>query len=200
MAKIGLDYVAVGKLADDVKTAAAATYTDAKYMGTSVTLNGNVTMNDVKDYGDNRTVETDTSFQSGTLSWEKNDLADEDYAYLLGHTYDEKSKEVTSKADDIPPFLGVGVVGKSKRNGEHVYVAKFYLKTQFHEPNDENSTKQDTTTFAHETVEGAIFELEDGAWKLQKTFSGATALADAKSWVNTKLGITAAAGGGTVQH
>lgn len=190
MAKIGLEYVAVGKLSSAATTAANAAYTDSKYMGTSAGLNGNVTNNDVKDYGDDKTVETDTSFQGGTLSWEKNDLTDEDYAYLLGHTYDSTSKEVLSNADDIPPFVGVGVVGKSKRNGEYIYIAKLYIKVQFHEPNDENSTKQESTTFAHETIEGNIFQLQNGDWKSQKTFSGATALADAKSWISDKLDIT----------
>ncbi len=190
MAKIGLEYVAVGKLSANATSAANAAYTDSKYMGTSVNLNGNITNNDIKDYGDDRTVETDTSFQSGTLSWEKNDLADEDYAYLLGHAYDNETKEVLANDSDIAPFVGVGVVGKSKRSGAYCYIAKVYLKVQFREPTDENATKQDSTAFAHETVEGNIFYLENGDWKVQETFTGATALADAKAWVDDKLDIT----------
>ena len=187
MAKIGLDYVAVAKLAAGATSAATATYTDGKYMGTSAGLTGNVTSNDVKDYGDDRTVETDTSFQSGSLSWEKNDIEDEDYAYLLGHTYDSTEKTVLANADDIAPYVGVGVVGKSKRSGSYVYVAKIYLKVQFHEPNDENATKQDTVAFAHETIEGNVFELPNGDWKEQKSFE---TLAAAQAFVDTKLGIT----------
>lgn len=197
MAKIGLSYVAVGKLSNaaSVVSAATATYTDSKYMGTTAGLTGNVSSNDVKDYGDDRTVETDTSFQNGTLSWEKNDLDDADYAYLLGHAIDQQTNEVLANANDIAPYVGIGVVGKARKNGADVYKAKFYLKVQFHEPNDEHSSKQDSITFGHETIEGNVFMLENGDWKLTETFSGADALDDAKEWVNTKLGLVESGSG-----
>lgn len=233
MAKIGLEYVKVGKLATET-SGAAATYTDPQYLGTSAGFTGNVTANDVKDYGDDRTVETDTSVTGGTLSWEKNDLKDEDQAYLLGHKatmsygltedteieegktyytrsgsgtsespyvytpvskpvktslntyYEVTSCEIIANADDVAPFIGVGVIGKAKRNGAYKYIAKFYYKTQWHEPNDENTTKTDTTTFNHDTIEGAIFMLQNGDWKAQETFD---TLSAAIEWVDAKFGV-----------
>lgn len=234
MAKTGLELVKVGKL-NNSTSGAAATYTDPRYMGPSAGLTGNVTANDVKDYGDDRTVETDTSVTGGTLSWEKNDLSDEDKAYLLGHQttatyalttdddivtgktyytrsgsgtsespyvyeevasptktdigsyYEVTALEVISNTDDIAPYVGVGAVGKSVVNGAKKYKAKFYYKVQYHEPNDENSTKTDTTNFAHDTIEGNIFLLDNGDWKAEETFD---TLAAAEAYIDTKLGIT----------
>lgn len=233
MAKVGLEYVKVGKLGT-ATSGAAATYTDPLYMGPSAGLTGNITSNDVKDYGDDNTVETDTSFTGGTLSWEKNDLSDENEAYLLGHQttasyaltqdtdlvdgktyytrtgsgtsespyvytpvdepvkasiatyYEVTALELTANSEDVAPFVGVGVVGKSKVNGVYKYKAKFYYKVQFHEPNDENSTSTDTTTFNHDTIEGNIFKLDNGDWRAKETFD---TLSAAKTWVDTKFGV-----------
>lgn len=231
MSKIGLEYVKVGKLVSGT-SAASATYTDPRYLGTSAGFTGNVAANDVKDFGDDRTVETDNSVTGGTLSWEKNDLTEENLAYLLGHeenatytltsdtdivegkTYYTRSGEGTSQspyvytpvaspvktsidtyyeltaleiianADDVAPFIGVGVIGKAKRNGVYKYIAKFYYKTQWHEPNDEHATSTDTTTFNHDTIEGALLLLDNGDWKAQETFD---TLSAAKTWVDGKL-------------
>lgn len=235
MAKIGLEYVKVGKIASGTKSTDVA-YTDQRYLGTSAGFTGTMASNDVKDYGDDRTVETDTSITGCTFSWEKNDLKTEDKAYLLGHTatisyeltedtdinpdkvyytrtgsgttespyvytpvetpsassigtyYEVSSVEVIVKADDVAPFIGIGVIGKAKRNGEYKHLAKFYYKAQFREPNDEHTTKAETVTFAHDTIEGNGFLLEDGVIKAESEFS---TLEAAKAWVNAKLSVTA---------
>lgn len=187
MAKIGFEYVAVGKLNESAsKTGATAVYTDSMYIGESAAFTGSPTANDVKDYGDDRVVETDTSVTGGTITCEKNELTLEQYAYMLGHTLDATKKEVLSNTDDIAPFLGVGLVGKSKRSNAGVYTGKFYYKCQFKEPSDENTTKQESTTFSHTSLEGNLFQLENGDWKIQKEFS---TLAEAKTWVNGLLSI-----------
>ena len=59
MAKIGMEYIVIGELAPTSTSAANASYTKSKYLGPASTFNGNPTANDVKDYGDDRTVETD---------------------------------------------------------------------------------------------------------------------------------------------
>lgn len=235
MAKTGLEFVKVGKLATGT-SGAAATYTDPIYMGPSVGLTGTIAANDVKDYGDDRTVETDASVTGGTLSWEKNDLSDEHQAYLLGHQtnaayalttdddivtgktyytqsgsgtsespyvytevenpvkanigtyYEVTTLEVIANSNDVAPYVGVGVIGKSVVNGAKKYKAKFYYKVQFKEPNDENTTATDTTNFAHDTIEGNVYLLDNGEWKAQETFD---TLSAAKTWIDTKLGVSA---------
>ena len=187
MAKKGFLYVVAGKLSED-----ETSYTDGCYMGPSSTFNINPTSNDVKDYGDNGVTETDTSVTGGTASLEINEFTNENYAYVLGHTYDKEKDAVVCKKEDIAPFIGLGAVGVSKRNNAHKYTAKFYRKLQFKEPNDENATQQDTVSFTHTTLEGNVFVPEDGQWKEQQTFD---TLKEAKEYLNKKVGITTSTAG-----
>ena len=131
-------------------------------------------------------METDTSVTGGSLSVELNERTAEIYCQMLGHTLSEGG-EVLANTEDIAPFLGIGAVGKSRRNGATKYTGKFYYKTQFREPNDENATKQESTSFTHTTLEGALFQLENGDWKAEKEFD---TLAEAKAWLDGKVGIT----------
>ena len=188
MAKIGMEYIVIGEMASTTKSAATATYTKGTYLGPASTFNGSPTANDVKDYGDDRTVETDTSVTGGSLSVELNERTAEIYCQMLGHTLSQEG-EVLANTEDIAPFLGIGAVGKSRRNGATKYTGKFYYKTQFREPNDENATKQESTSFTHTTLEGALFQLENGDWKAEKEFD---TLAEAKTWLDGKVGISSA--------
>lgn len=188
MAKVGFEHIVAGKLNMEVsKSAATAKYTDARVIGPGARVNGSPTSNDVKDYGDNRAVETDVSVSGGTLSLELNEPTMENEAFMLGH---ENNKEggMIRNANDIPPFLGVGFVGQSRRDNKTVHRAKIYLKAQFREPNDENQTKQETITFSHTTMEGSIFMLENGDWKKESEFE---TLDEAKKFVDDFLGISA---------
>lgn len=188
MAKVGFEYVAAAKLNDAVSTSKeTAKYSEGREIGPAANFNGTPTSSDVKDYGDDRTLETDTSVTGGTLSLELNEPTMENEAWILGHRYEDGTGGMLRNVNDIAPYLGVGCVGKSKRNGALVFRAKIYLKTQFRVPNDENATKQDQTTFNHTTMEGNIFQLKNGDWKDEKEF---TTLDEAKEYINTTLNIT----------
>lgn len=182
MAKKGFEYAVAGKLNE--KT---GSYTEGKYFGPTSTFNITTTSNDVKDYGDNRAVETDTSVTGGTVSVEINEMVNMLYAYLLGHTLDGEDGHIVCSKDDIAPFVGLGAVGISRSEGKDIYTAKAYKKVQFKEPNDENATQQDTLSFTHTTLEGNMFVPEDGVWKEQKTFD---TLKEAKTWLNELFGVT----------
>lgn len=181
MAKKGIEYVVFGKLNE-----ADGTYSDGMYFSETAAFNGQPTKSSAKDYGDNRLVEVDNSITGGTLKWEANREDDEMYIYLLGNKAaagEGEEKGIIHNANDEAPFVGVGAVGKSGSK----YRVKFYNKVQFSEPNDDNSTKQETTTFNHVTLEGEIFVLEDGKWKEEYTFD---TLAAAKAWLDKKVNIT----------
>lgn len=181
MAKKGIEYAVFGLLNEK-----DGTYSGGKYLSPVANFNGTPTKASVTDYGDNRALETDNSVTGGTLSVELNNDEDEIYVFLLGHEKAE-SGEISYNVNDTPPYVGCGAIGKSGNK----YVAKFYKKVQFSEPNDENQTKQENTTFTHVTLEGTILIPEDGEWKLREEFD---TLAAAKSWLNEKVGIAAAPG------
>lgn len=182
MAKKGIEYAVFGLL--DEKT---GTYSKGKYLSPVAGFNGNPTKASGTDYGDNRALETDNSVTGGTLSVELNDDNDDIYVFLLGHAKDLESGEISYNVNDVPPYVGCGAIGKSGNQ----YVGKFYKKVQFGEPNDENTTKQENTTFAHTTVEGTILIPEDGEWKKRKTFE---TLEAAKAWLNGLVGIAVSQG------
>lgn len=179
MAKKGIEYAVFGKL--DEKT---GEYSGGKWLSPVASFNGTPSKASVTDYGDNRALETDNSVTGGTLSVELNNDDDEIYVFLLGHKKDEQSGEISYNVNDTPPYVGCGAIGKSGNK----YTAKFYKKVQFSEPNDDNQTKQENTTFNHVTIEGTIMIPEDGEWKLREDFK---TLAEAKAWLNGKVGITA---------
>lgn len=183
MAKKGFLYTVAGILKDD-----ESGYEKGKYLGPTATFNINPTSNDVKDYGDNMVVATDTSVTGGTTSVEINEMANELYAFMLGHTYDTEKDEVTCKQTDVAPYLGLGTIGVVRDgNKPDKYVVKFYKKVQFKEPNDENSTQQDTLTLTHTTLEGNLFIPGNGEWKTQASFE---TLEAAKTYLNKLIGIT----------
>ena len=191
MAKTGFEYTVMGKLEAGTDTKLSdCSYSDGIYMGPNAAFNFTPNANDVKDYGDDRVTETDTTVIDGTISVEHNELTAEQEAYMLGHTLGADGA-IVSNADDIAPYLGIGFVGKSKRNGNNKYTAKFYPKTQFREPGDDNATKQDSTSFAHTTMEGNMFTLQNGDWREAKEFDSLSA---AKAWLNEKVGVSGATG------
>lgn len=189
MAKVGFEYIAAALLDTSASVSAAtAKYTDGKEIGPAANVNGTPSVADVKDYGDDNVQETDTSVTGGTISLELNEPTMENEAWLLGHTWAESTGMVRN-ANDVAPYVGVGFIGKSKRANKLVYKAKIYLKAQFKEPNDDNATKQESVTFSHTTMEGNLFQLKNGDWKVEKECDS---LADAKKFVDTTLGIAAA--------
>lgn len=184
MAKVGFEFIYASKLDERVsKSFATARYYDGREIGPGASVNGSPTSSDVKDYGDDRAVETDTSVTGGTLSLELNEPTMENEAFMLGHAISEKGGMLRN-TNDIAPYIGVGFVGKSKRNNKLVFRAKIYLKTQFRVPNDENATKQEQVTFSHTTLEGSMYQLENGDWKDEKEFK---TLAEAKKYILSVL-------------
>ena len=189
MAKIGFEYIAAAKLNTSVSVSAkTAKYTEGREIGPGANFSGNPTTSDVKDYGDDRSLITDVSVTGGTLSAELNEPTMENEAWMLGHTYTD-TDGMLRNTEDTPPFLGVGLVGKSRSSSEEgiIYRAKIYIKTQFKVPNDENATKQENVTFSHTTLEGNIFQLKNGDWKKEKEFKN---LDDAKAFINNFLCIS----------
>lgn len=191
MAKIGFEYVVAGELDESVsKDAETAKYKNAREIGPAAKANGSPTTSDVKDYGDDHAVETDVSVTGGAVSLELNEPTLENEAWILGHKYAENGGMIRN-ANDIPPFVGIGFVGKSRRDNKTVFKTKIYLKAQFKEPNDENQTKQENITFSHTTMEGNLYQLENGDWKKEQEY---TTLDAAKAALDTFFGLTTGTG------
>lgn len=183
MAKKGIRYAVFAKAVE--ATDGSITYSEAKNISPVAGFNGSVNKSTGKDYGDDRVVDVENTVIGGTLVVELNNDEDEIYTYLLGHVKDTgaSSNAVTFNASDEPPYVGVGAYGQSGNK----WVAKWYAKVQFSEPNDDNTTKQESVSFGHVSLEGDILIPADGKWKYRETF---TTEAAAKAWVNNKAGLS----------
>lgn len=189
MAKIGFEYVVAAVLKSG-DSAANAAYEKGIYLGPSSAFNGTPTVSDASDYGDDKKQESDRSVTGGKLSLELNEKTPEAYALLTGATKSEDGS-IISNTETVPPYVGIGCVGKSIVNGVKKYLVKWYYKVQFGEPNDENATKQENVSFTHTTLEGNISPLSNGDWKKEVPCD---TLAAAKTALEKLAGITVAGG------
>lgn len=182
MAKIGVRKMFYAKwTADD-------TYTDGAQFGKISTFNFTPATSSVKDYGDDVVAEVANETSGGTMSIEANQLTLQERAFLLGHTYSAEDGLVV-KADDQAPYVGIGAIAVEKASGVYQYVAKWFKKLMFKEPNDENSTKQENVSFSHTTIEADVVP-QDTNYKISHTKLFTTEAA-AVAWLQEQAGISA---------
>ena len=166
MAKIGLTnfrYSFLTEAADGTPS-----YAGAQIPGKAISCSVGITNNNAMLYGDDVLIESDTSFQSGTVTMgiDEDDL--NTMAALLGHTI--TSGVIVRSADDVAPYVGLGRVVTKMINGAYKYKVEFLYKVKFSEPNAENNTKGESLEFATTKIEGTIAALKNGKWSIAKTF------------------------------
>lgn len=176
MAKIGVRKLYYSNLTEAAD--GTPSYDGVKTLAKAVSSNLTMSNNSAELYADDALAESDTSFGSGTLALGCDD--DTVFATLLGHTVN--GDEVTYDADDVAPYVGVGQIITRMVGGTLSYKAEVLNKVKFAEPNNENTTKGETTNFGTYTIEGKVHALKSGAWKSTKTF---TTEADAVTYITT---------------
>lgn len=166
MAKIGLTNFRYSVLteANDGTPSYAGAKTPAKAISCSVSI----TNNSATLYADDALAESDTTFQSGTVTIGLDDEDQETMAELLGHTV--TNGEITRNSGDIAPYVGLGRVITKMVSGSYKYKVEFLCKVKFGEPSQEDTTKGESVEFATGTLEGTISTLANGDWSISKTF------------------------------
>ena len=197
MAKIGLDNFLYGILTEAAD--GTPTYGVAKKPGKAITCSVSITNNSAKLYADNVLAESDTSFQSGTVTIgvDEDDLITQ--ADLLGHTITDG--EIVRNANDTAPYVGLGRIVTKMVNGVYKYKVEFLKKVKFGEPSQEDTTKGESVEFGTVTIEGTVAALADGEWSAAQTFdtrsAAQTYLESFFSDVPVTYTITYNANGGT---
>lgn len=169
MAKIGLNNFRYATMEEGDNS--TVTYGTMKTPAHAITCNVSVTNNDTKLYGDNVTIESDTSFSTGTVSIGIDEDSDELMATLLGHDYDSSTKTIVRKSSDTAPYVSFGRIVHKMVAGVRAYKVEFLQKVKFSEPSQEDNTKGENLEFSTTTIEGTIHTLADGTWSKAKTFS-----------------------------
>lgn len=173
MAKIGLTNLYYAKLTE--ASDGTPSYDGAKTLGKAVSANVSITNNSATLYADDVLVESDTSFQSGTITLGVDEDGDAIFADLLGHEISSgtgaEAGIVTKKSTDVAPYVAVGRVITKMVSGVYFYKAEVLFKVKFGEPSQEDSTKNESLEFRTSEIEGSISALADGRFATSKTFS-----------------------------
>ena len=186
MAKIGLSNLIWAKLTEAQD--GTPTYENPKSLGKAVSANVSISNNSASLYADNVLAESDTSFQTGTITCGVDEDADAVFAELLGHNIDEETGVVTKNSDDAPIWVGLGRIITKMVAGVLYYKAEVLYKVKFAEPSQDDTTKGESVEFATPEIEGTIATLGNGNWCTSKTCA---TKADALAFINTTLGGSA---------
>ena len=179
MAKIGLSNLLWAKLTEAQD--GTPTYDGAKTLGKAVSANVSITNNSATLYADNVLAESDTSFQTGTITCGVDNDLDATFAELLGHTITEAGT-VTKSAEDTPIWVGLGRIITKMVSGVLYYKAEVLYKVKFAEPSQDDTTKGESIEFSTPEIEGTIATLANGKWCTSQTF---TEKSDALEFIQT---------------
>lgn len=186
MAKIGVQNFLYGVLTE--ASDGTASYGVALKPGKAVSCNVSISSNDAKLYADDSLAESDTSFQSGTVSIEVDNADVTTQATLLGHTV--SGEEMIRNANDVAPYVALGRIVTKMVGGAYQYKVEFLNKVKFSEPSQENTTKGESVEFGTTTLEGIVSTLANGDWSKTKTFDTIT---EARTYLNGLFGSTPSA-------
>ena len=181
MAKIGLKNFLYGILTED--SDGSATYGVAQKPAKAISCKVDISNNDAKLYADDALAESDTTFQSGTVTLGIDDEDDQTLATLLGH--ENTNGEIVRNATDSAPYVGLGRVITKMVGGVYKYKVEFLKKVKFSEPSQENNTKGESVEFGTSEIEGQVSALANGEWSASKTFD---TMAEAQSYLNSFFG------------
>lgn len=198
MAKIGLNNFWYSPLTEAQD--GTPTYGGAKNLGKAVSCSVSITNNSATLYADDALAESDTTFQSGTVTLGVDDDREATFADLLGHSVTEEG-EVVCNANDLAPWVGLARIVVKLVNNVRIYKVIILNKVKFSEPSDDDSTKGESVEFATPSIEGTVATLANGDWKDVKTFSTKDeALAFIQSTFGTtyKVSYDANSGTGTI--
>ena len=179
MAKTGVSKLYFGKW-DKTKNE----YTECRWLAHVAGINFQPTKSEGEDYGDNMVVDSESIVVGGNITLELNEDDEQIYIWLLGHTQSVSGEITESNIDDEPGEFGTGFVGKSGRK----WKGKVYHRFKYSEPDDENETRKESTTFGHLTLEGKMIIPENKTWREVKVFDTEAA---AETWIKEQLGFNA---------
>ena len=169
------------------------TYGTGGVVAEAVSANVSWDRNDGHFYGDDVELDSDNGVLGYTISFEPSGLSDTVRAALLG---DDLANSEYTITDDAAPDVGFGYIRVMRDNASGTpttsYEAWWYKKLKFSISSEETRTKERSIEWRVPTLEGTGSGVSlDSSGKLRfadhRTF---TTLADAKTWLKAKAGIT----------
>ena len=168
MAKIGLNNLWYSKLTETQD--GTPSYDGAKSFGKAVSCNVSITNNDAKLYADDALAESDTSFQSGSVTLGTDDDRETTFADVLGHEVTDEG-EVIRNANDVAPWIGLARIVVKMVQNVKLYKVEVLYKVKMSEPSQTDNTKGESVAFATPEIEGVVATLANGDWSTSMTFA-----------------------------
>ena len=169
------------------------TYGTGGVVAEAVSANVSWDRNDGHFYGDDVELDSDNGVLGYTISFEPSGLSDTVRATLLG---DDLANSEYTITDEAAPDVGFGYIRVMRDNAggtvAYSYEAWWYKKLKFSISSEETRTKERSIEWRVPTLEGTGSGVSlDSSGKLvfadHRTY---TTLADAKTWLKAKAGIT----------
>lgn len=176
MAKIGLNNFRYSILTEAPD--GTPSYDGARKPARAISCSVSISNNSAKLFADDGLAESDTSFQSGTVTIGIDHEDMETMSNLLGH--EVVDGVMIRKATDVAPYVALGRVVMMMLNGAYKYRVEFLYKVKFSEPSQENNTKGESLEFSTYTMEGIVSQLANDEWSKCKTFDNKE---DAIAWL-----------------
>lgn len=140
-------------------------YGEGFVLGAAVSITPATENSDAEFWADDELHDSDTGVSGGTISEEISHINPKHYALLLGHKYtaavENTPAEVEISKEDQAIEVGHGYIVVTREKDETTgkpsvtYVAVWYSRVKFSEPNDtESKTKTKTTEFSSVSIEG----------------------------------------------
>ena len=168
MAKIGLNNLWYTKVTESPD--GTPTFDGAKSFGKAVSCNVSISNNSATLYADDALAESDTSFQSGTVSLGVDDDRETTFADVLGHSIDAEGL-VVRNINDVAPYVALARIIVKLVNNVKLYKVEILYKVKFSEPSSDTNTRGESVEFATPTIEGQVSALANGKWSEAKTFT-----------------------------
>lgn len=167
------------------------TYEAGFVLGTGVEAVLNQEVSDNPDYGDDEEQDNDNGTTRISGSIELNAISLDKVAKLLGWTKEGTSDVVYHVTDEPAPYVGFGYYKKDVASGG--YVARWIYRVKFSRNSDTARTKERNIEWNHPTLDFAGGGVFLASPENVMTFFDEKAFEDredAKTWLNTKAGIS----------
>lgn len=176
---VGLTNPMIAKLNED------GTYQDGFTCGEAMGMDISVQISEASCHGDDRKVEYDRVFKNGNITLETTRLPVEAAKVMFGHQVTD-DKQVVYNIEDVPNYVGVGIMTREKLNGNYQHVAMLIHKAMFSDSNDNFATVGENIEYKTPSITGQALANDEGVWKTVKTFA---TKAEALTWLKTELNI-----------
>lgn len=171
----------------------SVTYGNGGVVAEAVSANVSWNRNDGHFYGDDCELDSDNGVTGYTISFEPSGLTDSVRAALLGETLATSDYDITDAAAPDVGFGYIRVMRSTGTNGvETTYESWWYNKVKFAVSSEETRTKENSIEWRVPQLEGTGAGVSlDSSGKLKfASHRTHTTLSAAKTWLNTKAGIT----------